>query len=141
MSHYETKMLEAVESIALSLSRIANKLCLASGNEMSEASAALTRSATVEVAHSMSSVARQRELSEGYAQAVAALKAMPDDIPAPAPKGKPATKEDVVKALNTFSRVHGVAAAKGVLTQFGATLGDVPEEKYGELVALLAVTS
>ena len=76
-----------------------------------------------------------------YEKAVAALKAMPDDIPAPAPKGKPATKEDVVKALNTFSRVHGVAAAKGVLTQFGATLGDVPEEKYGELVALLAVTS
>jgi hypothetical protein len=126
MSHYETKMLEAVESIALSLSRIANKMCLGHVPDVPQ-----KHSATVETTHS---------LAADYDAAVAALKAIPDDIPAPAPKGKPATKEDVVKALNTFSRVHGVAAAKGVLAQFGATLGDVPEEKYGELVALLAVT-
>ncbi len=123
MSHYETKMLEAVESIALSLSRIANKVCLGHGPDVPQ-----KHSATVETATS------------DYAAAVQRLTDMPDDIPAPAPKGKPATKDDVVKALNTFSRVHGVAAAKSVLTQFGATLGDVPEEKYGELVALLAVT-
>jgi hypothetical protein len=130
MSHYETKMLEAVDSIALSLSRIANKLCLGHVPDHSAmAPGTVCVTATTEMLDSLR-----------YAKAVQAIVDMPDDIPAPAPKGKPATKDDVVKALNTFSRVHGVAAAKSVLTQFGATLGDVPEEKYGELVALLAVT-
>jgi hypothetical protein len=75
-----------------------------------------------------------------YEAAVQALKDMPDDLPPEVPKGKPVTKEEVVAALNSYSRVHGVGPAKKVLQSYGETLGAVPVEKYGELLALLQVT-
>ena len=131
MSHYETKMLEAVESIALSLSRIANKLCLGHVPDHSAmAPGTVCVTATTEMLDSLR-----------YAKAVQAIVDMPDDIPAPAPQGKPATKEQVVSELNAFSRAKGVAAAKKVLQGYGESLGAVPEEKYADLIAELKVLS
>jgi hypothetical protein len=113
MSHFETKTLETLERIAAALEH------LAGGN----------------------APAVKAEAPAAYEAAVQALKDLPDDLPPPeAPKGKPPTKEEVVAALNAYSRVHGVGPAKKVLQSYGEALGAVPVEKYAELMALLAVT-
>lgn len=80
-----------------------------------------------------------KEDTSAYEKAAAALKAMPDDIPPePATKAE-IEKADVVAALNQYSRVHGVPAAKKVLASFAASgqLADVPEDKWPDLVGIL----
>ena len=118
MSHYETKMLEAVERIAVALEALAGAQVGVMYTPRPPAAAA----------------------TPAYEAAVQALKDMPDDLPPEVPKGKPVTKEEVVAALNSYSRVHGVGPAKKVLQSYGETLGAVPEDRYIELIKMLQVT-
>lgn len=90
-------------------------------------------SVTVATQHTLAS-------SDAYETAVANLKAMPDDIPPePVEAEEPVTRAEVVAALNAHGRVHGIPSAKKILAGYGATLDDVPAEKYAELVKMLKV--
>jgi len=57
-------------------------------------------------------------------------------IDAPAPTGGAVSRDDAMKALRGLFNTKGEAAATDVLKSFGAaSFGQVPAEKYGELVA------
>jgi len=122
-----------LQRIAESLERIAQFLDTRSPDEIREAEGALCRTYTVSTIQGMSS-------SDAYDTAVAAIKGMPDDIPAaPVKEEKPVTKPEVVAALNQHAKIFGIESSKKVLASFGPKLDAIDPARYGDLLAQLGV--
>jgi hypothetical protein len=78
--------------------------------------------------------------ADAYTKAVEELKAMTDDIPAEPDPVEPPKKEEVIAALNSYARVHGVEAGKKLIASYGVKrLDEIPVEKWADVVGLCAV--